>query len=116
LSRAEAEQEVLLAQIETSQGPSLLTSLDIAQLARQGISDPEADLASDLMQHRELRLYAGLMGRTMGFYSKKAIHILSSRWILAAFEDGHISGHMLLEYRVDPGGKIRWRALAAYLD
>jgi hypothetical protein len=116
LKEVEAEKEVLLAQIKASQGPSLLTSLDIAQLSRQGISDPEEDLASDLMQHRELIPYAGVMGGTMGFYSKKAIHILSSRWVLAAFEDGHIGGHMLLEYRVDPGGKIHWRVIEAYLD
>ena len=68
------------------------------------------------MQHRELIPYEGVMGGTMGFYSQKDIHILSSRWVLAAFEDGHIGGHMLLEYRVDPGGKIHWRVIVAYLD
>jgi hypothetical protein len=116
LKEVEGEREVLLAKIEASQGPSLLTSWDIAQLARQGISNPEEDLASDLMQHRELIPYAGVLGGTMGFYSKKDIRVLTSRWILASFEDGHIGGHMLLEYRADPGGKIHWRVLSAYLD
>jgi hypothetical protein len=116
LKEVEGEQETLLTKIETSQGPSLLTSWDIAQLARQGISNPEEDLASDLMQHRELIPYEGIMGGTMGFYSKRDIHVLSSRWILASFEDGHIGGQMLLEYRIDSGGKIRWKVLSAYLD
>jgi hypothetical protein len=109
------EREVLLTKIETSQRPSLLTSWDIAQLARQGISNPEKDLAADLMQHRELIPYEGIMGGSMGFYSKKDIHILSSRWVLASFEDGHIGGNMLLEYRVDPGGNISWKVLSAYM-
>jgi hypothetical protein len=116
LKELEGEKKVLRAQVEALQGPSLLTSWDIAQLKRKGISNPEADLASDLMQHRELIPYEGIMGGTMGFYSPKDIHILSSRWVLAAFEDGHIGGQMLLEYRVDPGGKIHWRVLSAYLD
>jgi hypothetical protein len=116
LKEVEGEREALITKIEASQGPSLLTSWDIAQLARQGISNPEEDLASDLKQHRELIPYEGVMGGTMGFYSNEDIHVLTSRWILASFEDGHIGGHMLLEYRVDPGGEIRWKVLSAYLD
>lgn len=116
LTKMEAEREVLLAQPEAFPGPSFLTRWDRAQLERHGIANPEADLTSDLMQHRELIPYEGVMGGTMGFYAKRDIHILSSRWVLAAFEDGHIGGHMLLEYRVDPGGKIIWKVIEAYLD
>lgn len=101
---------------EILQGRSLLRSLDIANLQKHGLSDPEEDLIADLMKHSELIPYEGVMGGTMGFYSPHDIHILSSRWVLAAFEDGHIGGHMLLEYRVDPGGKIHWRVIVAYLD
>ena len=110
------EREVLLSKIETSQRPSLLTGRDIAQLARQGISNPEEELVADLMQHSELITYDGIMGGSMGFYSPKDIHILSSRWVLASFEDGHIGGNMLLEYRVDPGRNISWKVLSAYLE
>ena len=95
---------------------SLLRSSDIAYLQKNGLSDPEEELIANLMQHTELIPYDGVMGGTMGFYSKKDIHILSIRWVLAAFEDGHIGGHMLLEYRVDSGGKINWRVIEAYLD
>ena len=116
LRKVWGEREVLLTKIETSQRLSLLTSSDIAHLARQGISNPEEDLAVDLMQHRELIPYEGIMGGSMGFYSQKDIHILSSRWVLASFEDGHIGGNMLLEYRVDPGRNISWKVLSAYLD
>lgn len=110
------EREGLRVKPETLQGRSLLRTSDIASLQKNGLSDPEKDLVADLMQHRELIPYEGVMGGTMGFYSPKDIHILSSRWVLAAFEDGHIGGHMLLEYRVDPDGEICWRVIGAYLD
>jgi hypothetical protein len=112
----EREEEGLQVKTETQKGGALLRSCDIANLQKNGLFDPEEELIADLMQHSELIPYAGVMGGTMGFYSQKDIHILSSRWVLAAFEDGHIGGHMLLEYRLDPGGKIRWRVLSAYLD
>jgi hypothetical protein len=116
LIEVEGERTILLAQIEASPVSSFLTRWDIAQMEKQGISNPEEDLIVDLMQHRELIPYAGVMGGTMGFYSQNDVHILSSRWVLASFEDGHISGHMLLEYKVDLGGNIHWRVLSAYLD
>ena len=116
LKEAEVEKEIFLAQCKTYPGPSFLSSWDIAQLEMQGISNPEEDLAADLMQHRELIPYKGVMGGTMGFYSPKDIHILSSRWVLASFEDGHIGGDMLLEYAVSPGRDIRWKVISAYLD
>lgn len=116
LKEVQGEREYHLAKVEASQSSSLLSSSDVNQLKKQGISNPEQDLAADLMEHRELIPYEGVMGGTMGFYSKQDIHILTSRWILASFEDGHIGGHMLLEYRVDSGGKIHWRVMVAYLD
>jgi hypothetical protein len=110
------EREDLRVKPETLQERSSLRSWEIANLQKNGLPDPEKDLVADLMQHSELIPYEGVMGGTMGFYSKKDIHILSSRWVLASFEDGHIGGRMLLEYRVDPGGKIHWRVIVAYLD
>ena len=116
LREGERNEEGIRVKPETVQGRSLLRSWDIANLQKHGLSDPEEDLIADLMQHSELIPYKGVMGGTMGFYSSQDIHILSSRWVFAAFEDGHIGGHMLLEYRVDPGGKIHWRVIVAYLD
>jgi hypothetical protein len=52
----------------------------------------------------------------MGFYSREDIHIVSSKWALAVFEDGHIRGNMLLEYEVTPDGEIYWKVVSAHLD
>ena len=116
LREVEQELEGLSVKSKTLTNVSLLHSWDITKLKKAGLSDPEKDLIADLMHHRELIPYDGVMGGTMGFYSKQDIHILTSRWILASFEDGHIGGHMLLEYRVHPAGEIHWGVIVAYLD
>jgi hypothetical protein len=116
LAESKREGEAFLAKLDAFQRGSLLTSWEIMQLKKQGLSNPEEDLASDLMRHRELIPYKGVMGGTMGFYSKNDIHVLTSRWAMAFFEDGHIGGHMLLEYDVSPGGEIQWKVISAYLD
>jgi len=116
LEEREGEREALLDKIEASSGHSLLTSRDRAQLQRRGLSHPEEDIVTDLMQHRELIPFEGVLGGTMGFYSRQDIHVLNSRWVLASFEDGHIGGHMLLEYVVSPRGGIQWKVVSAYLD
>ena len=110
------EEEILRVKLEALKDGPVLRMGDISRLQKQGLVDPEEDLIADLIQHRELIPYEGVMGGTMGFYSKKDIHVLTSRWVLASFEDGHIGGNMLLEYSVSPGGKIHWRVIVASLD
>jgi hypothetical protein len=116
LAEAKREREALLAKLTALQNRSIVSGGDIGQLKEQGLSKLEEDLAADLMRHKELIRYKGVMGGTMGFYSKKDIHILTSRWVMASFEDGHIGGHMLLEYAVSPAGEIQWKVISAYLD
>ncbi|MBW2039986.1 MAG: hypothetical protein JRI46_10435 [Deltaproteobacteria bacterium] len=116
LQEAQKGEEALLKKLEALEGASLLRSWDVARLKNKGLSNPVEDLAADLMQHRELIPFEGVLGGTVGFYSKKDIHVLTSRWVLASFEDGHVGGRMLLEYRISPGGKISWKVLSAYLD
>lgn len=116
LQEAQKGKATLLAKIEALKGASLLRSWDVVRLRKKGLPNPVEDLALDLMRHRELIPFKGVMGGTMGFYSQKDIQVLTSRWVLASFEDGHIGGRMLLEYNVLPGGKIQWKVLSAYID
>ena len=111
LEEMENEREVFLNKIEVSTGQTLLTSRDRVQLQRS-----QEDIVSDLMGHKELIPYKGVMGGAMGFYSQNDIHVLTSRWVLASFEDGHIGGQMLLEYVISPSGEIQWKVISAYLD
>ena len=108
LAAAKREGEALQAELDASASGG-----NVKQLQKKSL---EEALAADLMGHKELIPYKGVMGGTMGFYSKKDIHVLTSRWVLASFEDGHIGGHMLLEYAVLPRGEIQWKVISAYLD
>jgi hypothetical protein len=85
---------------------------NIERLKEKGLSNPVQDILSDLKNHRELIPYEGVLGGTMRFYDKES-WILNDKWVFAYFEDGHIGGHMLLEYNVNENGKINWKRLAA---
>jgi len=116
LRQVQRENRVLKAKLKTLKGDLSRGAWEAEGSKEEGLSIPVEDLAADLMQHPELIPYKGIMGGKMGFYSKKDIHVLTSRWVLAFFEDGHISGQMLLEYTVSPEGRIYWRVLSSYLD
>lgn len=97
-----------------SQTSQFLSYHDIRTLKTRGLSDPVNTLKSDLMQQTELIPHEGVLGGSMQFY-KEYIYVLSSRWVMAYFDDGHIAGYMLLEYEVSPGGDIRWQVIDSYL-
>jgi len=92
-----------------------LFSWDIEQMKRKGLKDPVKDIISDLRRHRELIPYKGSVGGTMNFYSESQIWILTKKWVLAYFEDGHNGGYLLLEYEITKDGKIKWKLVASYI-
>jgi hypothetical protein len=81
-------------------------------MKKKGLSDPIQDIISDLMKHNELIPYKGVLGGTMRFYEKE-IRILTNKWVLAYFEDGHIGGYLLLEYKISDSGKIDWKRIVS---
>lgn len=70
---------------------------------------------ADLVRHPELIPYPGVAGGTMRFWPGQS-RVLSPRWVYAYFEDGHVSGHALLEFTRRADGTIAWRRLAAAED
>jgi len=85
------------------------------ELKEKGLKDPINDLKLDLIKHPELISEEPVLGGTMGFY-EDSIQIITKRWVLASFEDGHIGGHILLEYTVSDEGVISWQVIDSYLD
>ncbi len=51
----------------------------------------------------------------MRFYPSQCV-VVSPEWVVAYFEDGHVAGRGLFEYRVLPGGRIVWKRLTAKRD
>ena len=93
--------------------PFLSTNLsepETSALTTDGEFDVLNKLREDLVTHKELIPYSGVLGGTMEFYSKEKIKILSGGLVLAPFEDGHIGANLLLAYRIK-GGKINWQVI-----
>jgi len=89
---------------------------EIERLQKKGLEDPVNDLVSDLQEHPELISHSGVLGGTMAFGFPEKIQVLTDRYVLAYFEDGHIAGWMLLEYQVARGGLITWRVIDSYVE
>ncbi|MCO5386498.1 MAG: hypothetical protein NHB14_12825 [Desulfosporosinus sp.] len=85
------------------------------KLQAKGYTGQLKDIVADLKMQSELIPYKGIMGGTMGFYHDKDIHVLTDRWALAYFDDGHISGYMLLSYDIN-NGTISWKVIDSHLD
>lgn len=73
-------------------------------------------LKQDLLTRQDLIPFDGVLGGTMGFHTTDNMYLLSERWVFAQFDDGHIAGSMLLEYKVREDGSVAWEVLEAYLD
>jgi len=93
----------------------LLPASDLAALGRLGLEDPVRQILGDLERHPELIPFPGVEGGTMRFYPSQSA-VLTREWAYGYFEDGHIAGRGLFEYRVGPGGRLSWKRIAAKLD
>ena len=80
------------------------------------IIESNENIVIDIMRHNELIPHKGVVGGKMGFYDAKEIYILSNKWVFASFDDGHLSGKMLLEYNVSDKGTISWKVISSYLN
>ncbi|MGE5175831.1 MAG: hypothetical protein ACM3JJ_05585 [Hyphomicrobiales bacterium] len=94
----------------------LLSEDEIRMLKAAGLTDPVAQLRSDLAAHADLIPFKGVVGGTMGFYDRDGIVLLPGRYVYAPADDGHVLAHTILRYDVGPGGKIAWKLLDAHLD
>ena len=126
VDRLEADNTILARKLEQAQqngtvpgnppaSPIELFSWDIRAMQKKGLKDPVNDIVSDLKQNGKLIPYQPSMGGTMNFYDAGKIWILTGKWVLAYFEDGHNGGYVLLEYEVAADGKIIWKILASYI-
>ena len=92
---------------------TLLDDTDVEILRRQGLADPASQLRDSLKAHPELIPYEAVLGGRMSYFD---IVLLRPSFVFAGFEDGHIQGAMLLEYKVTEQGGISWKRLWSRLD
>lgn len=85
---------------------------DLARLQKSGLTNPEADLRNDLLNKQDILLPKGALGGNMTI---RDVKILSNRYALAYFEDGHSGGYMLLRFSVEQNNRIAWKVLDYYV-
>ena len=85
-----------------------------ARAPLEAVDHAEAIIA-DLARHPELIPFAPLEGGTMRFYPSQC-RMIAPGWVYGYFEDGHIAGHGVFEYQAAPGGRYRWKRIAATLE
>lgn len=101
---------------QTSTQHALTHSEDaIKHLKTIGFSNPVQDLFSSLQNTQNLIPQNGVLGGTMGFYNPEGFHIISRKWALAEFEDGHQMGHALLRFNTNTNGQTTWKLVDSYL-
>ena len=86
----------------------------ILQMKTKGFKGGSEEIISDLVKHKELIPYKGVVGGIMNFYDDSKIYVLTDQWVFASFNDGHIGGYMLLKYELS-NGKILWKVMNSYL-
>ena len=64
-----------------------------------GIEDPKNYLINALRNNPSVIPIDGVLGGTMFFTD---IEILSTKWMIASYEDGHIMGRSIFTYKVNP--------------
>ncbi len=78
---------------------------------RYGIPDPEAYVDSVLRSRPQLIPLKAALGGTMQFYK---IQLINDRWIYAEYEDGHVSGSAIFQYRFNDDGSMQFKPVLQY--
>ena len=88
---------------------NLLGQEDHAALEAAGFDSPARALRDSLMAHPELIPYRTDSSRPQ--FVPERIVVLQRPYVFAYFEDGRNRGHMLVEYEVQPEGRLTWKRL-----
>lgn len=92
-----------------------LSDFEIRRLQRKGLRNPVFDLLQDLASRADLIPADAFFGGAMHIVSGYSF-VLTDRWVLAGFEDGHVRGYLWLEYDVAMDGRISWRVLGWHMN
>lgn len=81
-----------------------------AHLTRKGITNPEKFVENALRKRADLIPYDAVLGGTMNFGK---IQLLGNKWVIADYNDGHIQGRSIYEYRIDDKKALTFKMLAS---
>lgn len=101
----------LKAKLENVEGClfDVFSDWETAELKKAGFTNPVEEIKKDLLERPDLIPADAVLGGKMFFYPDQ-ICIINKNWVIAGFEDGHIMGMGLFEYRLK-NGTIEWKVL-----
>jgi hypothetical protein len=83
---------------------------DGEKLLNKGISNPSDFIKNSLRKKTEIIPLAATLGGTMRFGN---IQLLSSEWLIAEFDDGHIYGKAIYKYKLNNKGELEFELLTS---
>lgn len=86
----------------------------VSQFNSNGFSDIQQFL-NTLSDHPELIPTEGVLGGTMRWYPEFSI-VLDDKLVYAYFEDGHVSGHSILQYKLLGNSEVEWQSSQTFMD
>lgn len=86
-----------------------IAEADRHTLLKNGITNPEKYIEETLQEHVELIPLKAVLGGTMHF---GVIQVLGSQWVLAEFDDGHIQGRAIYQFKINKQGNINFKLLS----
>jgi len=81
---------------------------DGIKLIESGISNPEELIKNTIREKTELIPIEAVLGGKMHFGN---IQVLSSEWLIAEFDDGHVQGRGIYEYTMNNNGELEFKLL-----
>lgn len=89
----------------------IIDEFELSLIEKEGIVDSKL-ITNDLINKPELIPYDGVLGGTMMF---NQVYLLNDQWAFARFEDGHIAGSALYQYKISSDHSITWKLIKAML-
>ena len=71
---------------------------------------------NNLMENSSLIPYKGIFGGIANFYSENKIYLLKNNVVVAYWEDGHIGGFVILQYKISANGNFEWKRLKSFKE
>ncbi len=78
------------------------------KLMDQGIINPSEYIADQLKEQPEIIPMKAVLGGKMHFLN---VQILGREWIIADYEDGHVMGKSIFQYKVNKDGKVDFKLI-----
>lgn len=86
---------------------------EIEKLRMHGLRNAPQQIIDSLNERPNLIPYKAGLGGSMRFWN---IQLVKTQWVIAAFTDGHVTGDLLLNYKLKEDGSIEWKLLDSYLE